>query len=95
MKRTFASSAALTGVLILWGAPNALAAQDGACSNATLKGAYGFFTGATILPDETPRGTIGRWDFDGLGHFTANLTINDNGTVIHVTDAGTYTVGLD
>lgn len=95
MKRTIVSSAILTGVLLLWWAPTALAGQDSACSNATLKGAYGFFTGATILPDKTPRGTIGRWNFDGLGHFTANLTLNDNGMVIHVTDAGTYTVAPD
>ena len=95
MKETIASLAVLTAGLLLSGAPNALGAQDGACSNATLKGAYGFFTGATILPDKTPRGTIGRWNFDGSGHFTANLTINDNGNVIHVNDAGTYTIAAD
>jgi len=95
MKRSTISSAVLAGVLLLCGPPSARAAQDGACSNASLKGAYGFFTGATIVPEKTPRGTIGRWNFDGLGHFTASLTINDNGTVIHVNDAGTYTVAPD
>jgi hypothetical protein len=95
MRRLTISSAVLTGLLLLCGTPSAFAIENGACSNVSLKGAYGFFTGATILPDKTPRGTIGRWSFDGLGRFTASLTINDNGAVIHVNDAGTYTVAPD
>ena len=65
------------------------------CSNASLRGAYGFQTGAIILPAGTPRGALGRWVFDGGGNFTNTVTLNDNGTIIQVTDAGSYTVNAD
>jgi hypothetical protein len=95
MKRSIVSSAALASVLVLWVAPNALADQDRACSNAALKGTYGFFTGGIVVPTGTPRGVIGRWNFDGLGHFSNSLTQNNGGTIVSVTDAGTYTVAAD
>ena len=60
------------------------------CSNASLRGVYGFQTGGIVVPDGTPRGNLGRWVFDGRGNFTNALTVNDNGTIIPVTDAGTY-----
>jgi hypothetical protein len=70
--------------------------HDRACSNATLKGAYGFVTGAIVVPAQTPRGVVGLWNFDGQGNFTNNtLTVNDNGTILRRTDAGTYTVSPD
>ena len=65
------------------------------CSNASLRGAYGFQTSGIIVPVGTPRGNIGRWVFDGAGKFTNAVTVNDNGTIIPVTDAGTYTVNAD
>ena len=65
------------------------------CSSASLRGAYGFQTGAIILPAGTPRGTVGRWTFDGRGNFTNVVTLNDNGTIIHVSDSGTYTMNTD
>lgn len=65
------------------------------CSNDTLRGAYGFQTGAIILPAGTPRGVLGRWLFDGSGNFTNTLTLNDNGTIIQVADTGTYRVNAD
>jgi hypothetical protein len=95
MKRSIVSSAVLASMLVLWVAPNALAEQDRACSNATLKGAYGFFTGGIVVPNGTPRGVIGRWNFDGMGHFTNSLTQNNGGTIVTVTDTGTYTVAAD
>ncbi|MBV9443066.1 MAG: hypothetical protein JO217_10255 [Acidobacteriaceae bacterium] len=79
-------------------APPVLAADEGdrVCSNATLKGSYGFVTGGIVVPANTPRGVVGRWNFDGQGNFTINtLTINNGGTILHLTDAGTYTVNAD
>ena len=65
------------------------------CSNASLKGAYGFLDGHTLVPAGTPFTALGRWNFDGKGNFTNTLTINDNGTVTHVNDFGPYTVNAD
>lgn len=65
------------------------------CSNASLRGAYGFQTGAIVVPAGTPRAVLGRWIFDGSGNFTNTLTQNDNGTIIQVADAGTYIVNAD
>src|SRR3954453_12613799 len=33
--------------------------------------------------------------FDGKGNFTNTLTLNDNGTVTHASDSGSYTVNDD
>jgi hypothetical protein len=82
-----ASSVLLLGVL-----PKIQAAS---CSTNTLRGAYGFFVTATILPAGTPRSILGRFSFDGRGNFANTLTVNDNGTVSHVMDAGTYSVNPD
>ncbi|MBV8830268.1 MAG: hypothetical protein JO108_13670 [Acidobacteriaceae bacterium] len=79
-------------------APPVLAADEGdrVCSNATLKGSYGFVTGAIVVPANTPRGVVGLWNFDGQGKFTNNtLTVNNDGTILRLTDAGTYTVNAD
>ena len=65
------------------------------CSNASLKGAYGFLDGHILVPAGTPFAGLGRWNFDGKGNFTSTLTINDNGTVTHLNDFGPYTVSAD
>lgn len=65
------------------------------CPDASLRGGYGMFVSALILPARTPRSAVGRLVFDGAGHFTAALTFNDNGTIVHPTDAGPYTVNAD
>ena len=65
------------------------------CSNASLKGAYGFLDAHTLAPAGTPFTSLGRWNFDGKGNFTNTLTFNDNGTVTHVNDFGPYTVNAD
>ena len=90
MKQTI-SLAVFAGMFFVGPVPNAQARQ---CSNASLQGAYGFHGIATIVPPGTPRAIIGVFTFDGKGHFSATLTINDNGTVTHLPPAGpgTYTV---
>jgi hypothetical protein len=65
------------------------------CSNASLKGGYGFLDGHISVPAGTPFTALGRWNFDGKGNFTNTLTFNDNGTVTHANDFGTYTVNAD
>ncbi len=70
-------------------------AQSRTCSNAMLQGAYGSTVGMIVVPAGTPRAVLLRFSFDGKGNFTNNLTMNDNGTVIHTSDFGTYTVNPD
>jgi hypothetical protein len=79
-------------VFVVGAVPNAQARQ---CSNASLKGAYGFLDSHTVVPAGTPFAALGRWNFDGQGNSTNTLTINDNGTVIRINDFGPYTVNAD
>ncbi len=91
MKRTIVSLIAFASIILL-SAPDAHARQ---CSNATLRGAYGFRVGGLVVPAGTPRGVLARFSFDGKGSYSAKLTLNDNGNIIHVQDSGTYTVEPD
>jgi hypothetical protein len=70
-------------------------AQGRTCSNAILQGGYGSSVGMIVHPAETPRAVLLRFSFDGKGNFTANVTINDNGTVIHAPDSGSYAINPD
>jgi hypothetical protein len=92
MKKAIMWLVASSTVLVLGAVPNA---QAGECSNASLKGAYGFLDGHTLVPAGTPFVALGRWSFDGKGNFTNTLTFNDNGTVTHADDFGPYTVNAD
>ena len=92
MKKTIISLVVFAGTSVLGAAPNAQARH---CSNASLKGAYGFLDSHTSVPAGTPFTALGRWKFDGRGNFTNTITFNDNGTVTHANDFGTYTVDAD
>jgi hypothetical protein len=92
MKKTISSLVVLASICVVGVAPNA---QAGECSNASLKGAYGFLDAHILVPAGTPFVTLGRWSFDGKGNFTNTLTFNDNGTVTHEKDFGPYTVNAD
>jgi hypothetical protein len=100
MKTTFLktlSNMSLGVMLALTITQNAVFAKDGhhtRCSNASLEGGYGT-SGATVLPAGRLFGVLGRFNFDGKGSWTLNLTINDNGAVSRVNDSGTYTVNPD
>ena len=91
MKQTCISLLMFASVIV-GAAPYAEARQ---CSNASLKGAYGFQGFATIVPAGTPRAIIGRFVLDGVGSWSATLTMNDNGTIRRITDSGTYNVNAD
>jgi hypothetical protein len=90
MRHTIISLVVFAGMF--FAGPNAQARQ---CSNASLHGTYGFHGIATIVPAGTPRAILGVFTLDGKGNWSTTLTMNDNGTVIHVTDSGTYTVNSD
>jgi hypothetical protein len=92
MKKTIISLVVFASMFVAGAVPNA---QAGECSNASLKGAYGFLDGHTAVPAGTPFTALGRWNFDGRGNFTNTLTFNDNGTVTHANDFGPYTVNAD
>jgi len=92
MKKTIISVVVFASMFVVGAVPNA---QAGQCSNASLKGAYGFLDSHIAVPAKTPFTALGRWNFDGKGNFTNTLTFNDNGTVTHATDSATYTVNAD
>ena len=92
MKRPIAL-VALTCIFVLGAASNVHAEQ---CSNASLRGVYGFHGFATIVPAGTPRAIIGVFRLDGLGSWTATLTVNDDGSISQPPNpAGTYIVNAD
>ena len=79
-------------------------ARAEACSNASLRGTYGFHACASIVPPATalpgtpatPRAIIGVFTLDGRGNWAANLTLDDNGTILpKPAEAGTYVVNAD
>jgi hypothetical protein len=92
MKKTIISLVVLASMFVVGAVPNA---QAGQCSNASLNGAYGFFDDHIVVPAGTPFTALGRWNFDGKGNFTNTATFNDNGTVTHGNDSGSYTVNAD
>src|SRR5712691_1976628 len=92
MKKTIISIVVYASMFVVGAVPNA---QAGECSNASLKGAYGFLDAHTRVPTGTPFVSLGRWNFDEKGNFTNTLTFNDNGTVTHAEDFGPYTVNAD
>lgn len=74
------------------------------CSNASLRGTYGFHAFATIVPPDgvtaanpgIPQAIIGVFVMDGRGNFTANLTLNRNGQIVQLLNqSGTYVVNPD
>jgi hypothetical protein len=69
------------------------------CSNASLQGTYGFHAFASIVSPgnpATPRAILGVFTLDGRGNWTANLTLDDNGTITpRPNEGGTYVVNAD
>ncbi len=88
----------VASVAFLFGAPHARAWT---CSDASLKGGYGYTgTGALLAAyvgptDAGPFAEVGRQTFDGKGHTEAAATLSANGDISQVTIEGTYTVKPD
>ena len=103
MKRAIAPTTlavVLTTVFALGIVPRAQAGQDKECSNATLRGSFGFSSTGTLLaipaPSAGPFAEIGRQTFDGTGDNTeGTATLSANGNINHVTFSGTYAVSPD
>src|ERR1041385_8150768 len=92
-ERPALTSALLTFVFMLGLAPKVHAQPQ--CSNASLRGGYGFHASATDVPAVTPRALIGVYTFDGRGSWTATLTVNIDGSVVQFPDSGSYVVNAD
>jgi len=96
--RYIASVIAFAALSVLFGAPHAQACE---CSNALLKGSWGYTgTGALLAAyvgptDAGPFAEVGRQTFDGKGNTTATATLSSNGDIAQVTVKGTYTVKSD
>ena len=104
MKRTIAPTTLVIVfaiVFVLGIVPRAQAGENKGCSNATLRGSFGYTATGTLLPAAAPPpfagpfGEVGRQTFDGNGNTTATATINANGNIVKVTIEGTYTVNPD
>jgi len=71
------------------------------CSNATLRGSFGYTSIGTLLdsavppPFAGPFAEVGRQAFDGKGNTDGTATLSANGNPNSVTIAGTYTVNPD
>ena len=102
MKRAIAPTtlAVVFTAVFAWGiVPRAQAGDDKECSNATLRGSFGFTSTGTLLaippPSAGPFAEIGRQTFDGRGDTEGTATLSANGNTGHVTFDGTYVVNPD
>ena len=87
---------ALTSLLFVFLAscPVYAAAQD-ECSNASLKGGYGFSVTGTNVELNVQFAITGRFQADGQGHFTGKATQSVAGHVDHTAFNGAYVVNPD
>jgi hypothetical protein len=106
MKSTLLNSIWAVSLLAAVSMPIRLAAQEQPdkvkeCSNATLRGSFGYTSTGTLLdsfvppPFAGPFGEIGRQTFDGKGNTNATATVSSNGNISTVGVNGTYTVNSD
>jgi len=66
-------------------------ASAASCSDATLKGVYGF-TFSGLGGDGTPRAIVGQATADGKGNVSGTLTKSKDGTILTLTVTGSYSV---
>jgi hypothetical protein len=102
MKRTIAPTTLVivfATVLALGIMPRAQAGERRECSNASLRGSFGFTNTGTNLalppPLAGPLAQIGRQTFDGKGNTHATTTLSANGNILSATAQGTYVVNPD
>jgi hypothetical protein len=87
-------------LFVLGTAPTARADEPRACSNASLRGSFGFTSQGALVanlppPVLGPFGEIGRQTFDGRGNTEGAATLSGNGNINRVTFQGTYIVNPD
>lgn len=106
MKTTLLNSIWAASLLAALAMPVGLTAQEQSgkvkeCSNATLRGAFGYTSTGTLLdtyvppPLAGPFAEVGRQTFDGKGITDATATLSANGNIVKVTIEGTYSVNPD
>src|ERR1035438_8370008 len=107
MKSTLLNSIWAVSLLAAVAMPIRLAAQEQSgkvkeCSNATLRGSFGYTSTGTLLdsyvppPYAGPFAEVGRQTFDGKGKTDATGTLSANGNIFSkVTFEGTYAVNPD
>jgi hypothetical protein len=78
------------------------AAQDRACSNASLRGTWAYTETGSVIAPASPTSTItilaaavGTYTFDNDGNFTGTQYSSANGAISHDTKQGTYIVNPD
>ena len=84
-------------------APSVAHANEGPCTLASLKGAYGLQGSGTIPSKLAPNlppppyvfGQVGTVVFDGMGNFSASSIQNFGGATVPATETGTYVVNSD
>jgi hypothetical protein len=92
--KMFAVSALLLGLSVM----PAAAADDNGCSDATLKGDYGYAVTATSLtiPPVGPLAILGKITLDGKGNFTGSINGSIAGNILtDVPITGTYNIASD
>lgn len=91
----------LTIVALALGLASAARAENKDCTNATLKGSFGYISTGTLLesyvpsPFAGPFAEVGTQTFDGSGGTSATATLSSNGNIVPVTVTGTYSVNPD
>ena len=93
VSRLLAIPALLLGLNVM-----SAAAEDRGCSNATLKGDYGYSVNGTSLdiPPVGPLAILGKITLDGKGNFAGTINGSIGGTLItDVAITGTYSIGSD
>src|SRR5215467_1607650 len=91
--RSFSSAAALAVRVA-----STTQAEDKECSNATLKSTFAFSSTGFITappPEAGPFAIVGTQTFDGNGSTSGAARVSQNGNIIPVTLAGTYSVNPD
>ena len=81
----------ISSIVMLFVAIIAVGSASASCSDATLKGVYGFiFSG--LGGDGTPRAIVGQATADGKGTLSGTLTKSKDGTILILTFTGTYSI---
>lgn len=99
MKLTIAKTLAIAlGSAFALGIVPMAQAADRGCSNASLTGTFAYTTTGFITAPPSlagPFASVGTQTFDGKGATTAGAMVSQNGNIVPVTIAGTYTVNPD
>lgn len=66
---------------------------NGICTNASVRGTYGFFRSGSTA--QGPLGAVGVGTYDGVSFFTATQTTSRNGVFTQGSFGGTYEINAD